>query len=82
MLTKESQLDYKTMRKSIEEYEKIKKTMNNNKRALSTNYIPNSLPTIGLTKSKVKITAKDKPSMVIKYEESPEDNPEFLKKTS
>lgn len=34
LLAKESSLDRKSMRKSMEKYESIKKTMNNNKRAM------------------------------------------------
>lgn len=66
------------MRKSMEEYEKIKRTMSNNKRALSTSYISNPLPLIGMNKSKVKIELKELP--FIKYEECEYDNPEFLQK--
>ena len=36
LMMKESTLSYKAMRRSIEEYERIKKTMNNNKKALNT----------------------------------------------
>jgi hypothetical protein len=55
------------MRKSIEDYERIKKTMNNNKRALSTNHVPHPLPSIGLARSKVKVHLKERP-ILIKYE--------------
>jgi hypothetical protein len=43
------------MRKSIDEYEKIKKTLSNNKRALSTSYVRSPLPLIPLGKSKVNV---------------------------
>ena len=36
LLSKESHFDYKAMRKSMEQYERIKKTMINNKKAMAT----------------------------------------------
>ncbi len=77
MLNKGSQFDYRTMRKSIDQYEKIKRTLSNNKRALSTSYVRSPLPLIALGKSKVNIQAK-KRTVPIKFEESSEDNPEFI----
>lgn len=74
MLTKESQLDYRAMRKSMEEYERIKRTISNNKRALSTSYAPLPLPNISQHTSKSKVAQKNQ-QILIKYEECEEDNP-------
>ena len=74
MLTKESQLDHKSMRRSMEEYERIKRTISNNKKALSSSCAPMPLPNISQHTSKSKVARKN-PQMLIKYEECEEDNP-------
>lgn len=58
MLHQSSQLDHKIMRKSMEEYEKIKKTICNNKRALSVSRVIGPLPTISLNRSSKKLVLK------------------------
>lgn len=46
LLARESQFDHKAMRKSIEEYESIKKTMSNNKKAMMSSKTRPSLPAL------------------------------------
>lgn len=47
LLAKESFLDHKAMRKSIEQYEHLKRAMSNNKKALySPSLVRTSLPSI------------------------------------
>lgn len=67
MLTKESYLDYRGMRKSMEEYERIKRTISNNKKALATS-CAQPLPNISQHTSKSKVTQKNQ-QIIIKYEE-------------
>lgn len=45
------------MRKSIEQYDRIKKTLANNKRAMSLSYAA-PLPSIGISKSRTGLKAK------------------------
>jgi hypothetical protein len=55
MLNKQSELDHKQMQRSIDEYEHIKKTIANNKRALSLSIAP--LPTLSAKKTEQKAKA-------------------------
>lgn len=57
MLTRESQFGQNNMRKSIEQYERLKRTMANNKRALSLSHGA-QLPTIGLSRSRGSMKGK------------------------
>ena len=59
MLKEESMLGQKNMRKSLEQYERIKRTMINNKRAMSTHNVRN-LPVIPLKKSKIQLNLRAK----------------------
>lgn len=58
MLHRNSQLDHKIMKKSMDEYVKIKKTITNNKRALSVSRVTGPLPTISLNRSTKKVILK------------------------
>jgi len=67
MLKQESHFDYKSMRKSMEKYDSIKKTMYNNKKKNHSNFL---LPpaNINVENSKVNVKVEEKKKMpMIRY---------------
>lgn len=68
LLSRESQLDRKAMRRSMQQYEKLKKTMINNRKVLSgSGQLGPSLPVF---LKKTWRNSEEKGIMKIKYEQS------------
>jgi len=67
MLNKSSHLDHKYMQRSIEQYERIKKTMTNNRRVLSLSIAHHSLaplPSISTKKGETKVRENPPEKMI------------------
>lgn len=68
LLTKQSGLDHRTMRRSMDDYERIKQTIANNKRALGRN----TLPQLELSRTRV----REEESLRPQHSQSRQHNPE------
>ena len=68
LLNRESQLDHKAMRRSMQQYQKLKKTMINNRRLLSkSGQLGPSLPVFFKNSQR---NSEEKDIMKVKYEQS------------
>ena len=78
MLAKDSFVGHKNMRRSIDEYEQLKRTMSNNRKVLHPSSVfKSSLPAIDKRREMMSESCVKK-NVTISYHEESSFNPEFM----